>query len=78
MKNTTNTLRALSASDLFGLWVAITAGNFVYQAFGAHSWMVAGERSFFQFVAMIAVFVMCKLKPNAEAVATASDTHPQT
>ena len=64
MKNTTNTLRELSASNLFGLWVGLTAGNFVYQAFGAHSWMVAGERSFFQLVAMIAVFVMCRLKSN--------------
>ena len=64
MKNTTDSPRALSASDLFGLWVGITAGNFVYQAFGAHSWLVAGERSFFQLVAMIAVFVMCRLKPN--------------
>lgn len=41
---------------LFGL--GLTAGNFLYQAFGSLDWGVAAERSFFQIAALVLFYLL--------------------
>lgn len=55
-KNTNG--RLLSSTALFGLFVGLTAGNFAYQLFAAQDWATATERSFFQFMALLAVLIV--------------------
>jgi len=52
----------LSATSLFCLWAGLTVGNFAYQFFNKNLWELALERSFFQLVALILVFIMFKPK----------------
>ena len=48
----------LSSTALFGVFVGLTAGNFAYQLFAAHDWATATERSFFQFTALLTVWIV--------------------
>lgn len=43
---------------LFGLFIGLAAGNFVFQVFTNQNWMVAFDRSFFQFVALFSVWIV--------------------
>lgn len=49
--------RLLSSTALFGLFVGLTAGNFAYQLCAAQDWANATERSFFQLMALLAVWI---------------------
>ena len=45
----------------FLVWVALTAGCFIWQAFGPHEWGKAAERSFFQGLAIALLLVVLAL-----------------
>lgn len=47
------------------LWTALTVGNFLYQALTSGNWAAATERSFFQGVAIFAVWLTIVLRPEA-------------
>jgi len=54
--------------SLFGLWLGLAAGNFVYQCFAGNSWATATERSFFQLAAFVALWLTQRItKPNSES-----------
>lgn len=42
------------------LWSGLACGNFFVQAFGYYQWGVAAERSFFQLIAMLLMWVWIK------------------
>ena len=46
--------------SLFGLWVALAIGNFVYQVFAGCNWLAAVERSWFQLAAFVTLWVWQK------------------
>lgn len=48
--------------------LGLVAGNFVYQVFGPHEWSVAAERSFFQIVAVAAVWIVMIARELMERV----------
>jgi hypothetical protein len=50
--------RLFYSVSLLGLLVGLTAGNFAYQLFTAQDWITATERSFFQFMALLAVWIL--------------------
>jgi hypothetical protein len=50
------TISSITA-NIFILFAVFTTGNFVYQAFTSQDWTTALERSFFQFMAFLAVWI---------------------
>ena len=49
---------------LLALWIGLSIGNFVWQALQGYSnWNQAAERSFFQAVALLAVFLLRRIWP---------------
>jgi hypothetical protein len=42
------------------VWAGLAVGNFLYQLFGQRLWAVAAERSYFQGLALLTVFVMAR------------------
>lgn len=48
----------LSYIDFYIVFIGLTIGNFIYQYFSAQDWLLAGERSIFQLVALFAVWNM--------------------
>ena len=50
----------MSNADLAAVGLALMAANFAYQAITGHHWDVAAERTFFQWVALIDIYVWGK------------------
>lgn len=50
------------------LSVGLMLGNYVYQLLpGHHDWRLAGERSWFQFLALVAVWFFCRRDSASQA-----------
>jgi hypothetical protein len=56
----------LTGSTLFGMWIGISAGNYLYQAANQELWMRAFERSYFQGAALFCVWLTLKLTAEKE------------
>jgi hypothetical protein len=50
--------------DFILIFVGLAIGNYLYQAFGDHLWMVALERSWYQLVALTVAFIVFSIKSN--------------
>ncbi len=48
------------AVGLLFLLAGLSLGNFIYQFLGHQNWHLAAERSFFQFIALFAVWIVFK------------------
>ena len=47
----------MTRNGILLLWLGLTAGNFIYQALTARDYGCAIDRSFFQFVALLLVWM---------------------
>jgi hypothetical protein len=49
---------------LIGVWIGLTLSNYIYQLLPGHQdWHLAGERSWFQFLALAAAWFTCLRNP---------------
>ena len=62
IKQNTSEPLTLTAFDLLGLWLGLALANYIYIALGTNDWMVAHDRTFYQTVAFLLVWLRCKIK----------------
>lgn len=52
----------IPVANIVGVGIGLIAANYIYQALGPGDYFVASERSFFQAIAIIGVWVSAALK----------------
>lgn len=52
----------IALAGLFGILLGLIAGNFLFQLVNDQNWAKACERSFFELIALIAVYVLADKK----------------
>lgn len=57
------------------LWtmLGLTIANFAYQASGDHNWVLAIDRTFFQYCALLSFWILCHKDIDEALLATEED-----